>query len=158
MRVGEAKGLRDFGGYAFNSLRMEKAYRAYNHEFAEEFDAIDAGMDRFVDLSRDFIGVDAIKKNRQDPDRLQLAYLVFDDDIPCEVFGNESVFHNDDHVGIATGGAFGHRVGKSLAFAYVAPKFATQGTILKVETTLGIRTAHVEDDCVYDPSNERMRA
>jgi dimethylglycine dehydrogenase len=137
---------------------MGKAYRAYNHEFAEEFDAIDAGMDRFVGLSRDCIGVDTIRKNRQASDRLKLAYLVFDDEIPCEVFCNESVFHNDHHVGMETGGAFGRRVGKSLAFVYVAPKFATQGTILQVETTLGIRTANVEGDCAYDPSNERMRA
>ena len=157
MRVGEVKGLRDFGGYAFNSMRLEKAYRAYNHEFTEEFDAVDAGMDRFVDLSRNFLGADAIKKNREDSNRLQLAYLVFEDDIPCECFGNESVFHKGEHVGIVTSGAYGHRVGKSLAFAYVAPSLVGEGTELIVDTTLGNRTARVTLDCVYDPQNERMR-
>jgi dimethylglycine dehydrogenase len=157
MRVGEDKGLRDFGGYAFNSLRMEKAYRAYNHEFTEEFDGIDAGMDRFIDLTRNFLGAESIRNNRQDKNRMRLAYLVFRDDIPCECFGNESVFHDGKHIGLTTGGAFGHRVGKSLAFAYVAPDYAVAGTQLQIETTLGMRLASVEQDCAYDPQNERMR-
>ncbi|MEZ5451017.1 MAG: hypothetical protein R3E89_19350 [Thiolinea sp.] len=42
-RVGTEYGLRDFGGYAMSSMRMEKAYRAYGHEFTEEVSALTPG-------------------------------------------------------------------------------------------------------------------
>lgn len=158
MRVGEAYGLRDFGTYAFNSLRMEKAYRGYGHEFTEEFDAFDAGMDRFVDLTRNFIGADALKRKSDKPGEYRLAYLVFDDDIPSECFGNEAVYHQEQLVGIVTSGAYGHRVGSSLAFAYISPDLVHEGTPLMVETTLGKRHAHVALEASYDKDNLRMRA
>ena len=151
-------GIRHFGGYAFNSMRMEKAYRAWGHEFTEEISGVEAGMDRFIDTSRDFIGVESLKQRKVEGAKIQLAYLAFDDDIHCEVFGNEAVHHNGEVVGLTTGGAYGHRVGYSLAFAYVKPELVLQGTVLHVETSLGMRTAHVEMDAVYDPTNEKLRS
>ena len=58
MEIGEQYGLKNFGGQAFNSMRLEKMYRAYGAEFTEEISALEAGMDRFLDLSRDFVGSD----------------------------------------------------------------------------------------------------
>ena len=158
MEFGEPMGLRNFGTRAFNSMRMEKAYRAYGHEFTEEISAIEAGMDRFIDLSRDFIGAENMRQRQANGVEMQLAYLVFDDDVPAEIFGNEAVFCDGELTGIATGGAYGYRVGKSLAFAYVKPEHAVAGTKLTVESSLGTRQCHVEMDAVYDPSNAKLRA
>ncbi|MEZ5534799.1 MAG: FAD-dependent oxidoreductase [Thiolinea sp.] len=159
-RVGAEHGLRDFGGYAMGSMRMEKAYRAYGHEFTEEMSALEAGMERFVDLSRDFIGAGSLREraaNKADW-TLNLAYLVFDDDVPCEVFGNEAVYQGEELVGIITGGAFGHRVGKSLAFAYLyRPELVEQGRKYTVLTSLGERRVRVAGDGVYDPDNRKLR-
>jgi len=157
-RVGEELGLRDFGGFAFNAMRLEKMYRAWGHEFTEEISGIEAGMDRFIDTSRDFIGVEVVRKREEKGVDLMLAYLAFDDDIACECFGNEAVFHKGEHVGIITSGAYGHRVGYSLAFAYINPELVAQGTKLEVQTSLGTRNAHVEMDAVYDPKNELLRS
>jgi len=157
-RIGADHGLRDFGGYAFNSLRMEKAYRAYGNEFTEEISGLEAGMGRFIDLTRDFIGRDNLAARTPDTFDIELAYLVFDDDVPCECFGNEAVYHNGEHIGLTTGGAFGHRVGRSLAFAYLKPALITEGLEVTVDTSIGVRHAHIEMDCVYDPQNERLRA
>lgn len=159
-RVGAEIGLRDFGGFAFNSMRMEKMYRAWGHEFTEEISAVDAGMDRFIDTTRDFIGVEVVRNRQQNGGEIKLAYLVFDDDdaIECECFGNEAVFHNGEYVGMTTSGGYGHRVGYSLAFAYIAPELVEQGVKLEVQTSLGMRSAHVEMDAVYDPRNELLRS
>lgn len=157
-RVGEELGLKDFGTFAFNSMRMEKMYRAWGHEFTEEYNAVDAGMDRFIDTSREFIGVEALRKAAEKGTKQTLAFLAFDDNIECDVFGNEAVYCNDEIVGIITGGAYGHRVGCSLAFAYVAPELVEQGQKLQVLTTLGMRDVHVELDAVYDPTNALLRS
>jgi dimethylglycine dehydrogenase len=157
-RVGANYSLRDFGGYAFNSMRMEKMYRAWGSEFTEEISGVEAGMERFIDTSRDFIGVESVKQRLEKDGDIKLAYLAFDDEIACECFGNEAVYQGDELVGLTTGGAFGHRVGHSLAFAYVKPQLVTQDTALQVMTSAGMRQAHVEMNAVYDPGNERLKA
>ena len=105
--MGSTFGIRDFGGLAFNSMRLEKMYRAYGAEFTEEISALEAGMDRFLDLSRNFIGSDNIKQRKSDGVKTQLAYLIFDDETPAECFGNEAVFDGDELSGIITSGAYG---------------------------------------------------
>ena len=157
-RVGEEFGIRDFGAYAFNSMRMEKMYRAYGNEFTEEISGFEAGMDRFIDTSREFIGCENMKQRKENGYDIELAYLAFDDDLPGECFGNEAVYHNGEHIGLTTGGAYGHRVGKSLAFAYISnPSLIAQGLEVTVDTSVGTRSAHIEMDAVYDPKNELLR-
>jgi dimethylglycine dehydrogenase len=156
-QYGELFGLINFGGYAFNSMRMEKMYRAYGNEFTEEISGLEAGMERFIDTSRDFIGCENMKQRQQDEYAIKLAYLVFDDDIPCECYGNEAVYHNGEHIGLTTGGAFGHRIGKSLAFAYLKPSMIEQDLAVTIDTSIGTRSAHIEMDAAYDPANELLR-
>lgn len=157
-RVGEEFGLRNFGGYAFNSLRMEKAYRSYGGEFTEEISGFEAGMDRFIDLSRDFIGRDNLVGRKENGYEIELAYLVFDDDVPCECYGNEAVFAGDDCIGLTTSGAYGFRVSKSLAFAYLRPEIIEERLKVTVHTSVGVRQAHIEMDMAYDPQNEKLRS
>ncbi len=157
-RVGKAYGLRDFGAYALNSLRLEKAYRGFGSELTEEISGLEAGLERFIDLSRDFIGAENLRARQQNGLSMQLVLLAFDDDVPCECFGNEAVYAGETRVGLTTSGGYGHRVGRSLAFAYVQPAQAVQDKVLTVLTSLGERTAHVELNAVYDAQNERLRA
>ena len=157
-RRAEPFGIRDFGAYAFNSMRMEKMYRAYGHEFTEEISGFEAGMGRFIDTSRDFIGCENLKQRRQDGYQIELAYLVFDDDLPCECFGNEAVYHNGELIGLTTGGAYGHRIGKSTAFAYLKPALINGGLEVTIDTSIGSRSAHIEMDAAYDPNNELLRS
>ncbi len=154
----ESKGLCHFGGYTMNCMRMEKAYRAWGHEFTEEISAVEAGMQRFVDTSRDFIGRDNLVQRMQNSVDQQLVFIVFDDDIPCECWGNEAVYSEGILVGLTTSGAFGHRVGRSLAFAYVSPEINQQSLPLQVLTTLGMRHGHVELNPVFDPDNARLKS
>jgi len=157
-RKAEPVGIRNFGGYAFNSMRMEKMYRAYGNEFTEEISGFEAGMDRFIDTSRDFIGCENLKQRQQDGYTIELAYLVFEDQVPCECYGNEAIFHNGELIGLTTGGAYGHRVGKSLAFAYLKPELISTGLAVTVDTSIGSRSAHIAMDAAYDPGNELLRA
>ena len=156
--MGSPLGLRNFGGLAFNSMRLEKMYRAYGAEFTEEISALEAGMDRFLDLSRNFIGSENINQRKLDGIQIKLAYLIFDDDIPAECFGNEAVFDGDDLIGIITSGAYGFRVGHSIAFAYLKPGHCVEGQQLRVDTSLGSRKCHVSMKAAYDNSNEKLRS
>ena len=59
---------------------------------------------------------------------------------------------------VRAGGAWGHTVGKSLAFAYVDPAFREPGSTFEIALFGGRHTATVLAEAAHDPSNERLRA
>jgi dimethylglycine dehydrogenase len=156
MREGARYGVKLFGTYAMNALRMEKAYRAWGGELTNEVTMIEGSMERFVDFRKDFIGKAGTLRSKQEGPRLRLVYLeVAASDSDCR--GNEPLYHDDRLVGITTGGAYGHAVEKSLAFAYVEPELATMAGELAVEL-YGVRhAARIIAEPAYDPDNARLK-
>ena len=168
--AGEPHGMVHFGSYAMNAMRIEKAYKAWGGELTTEITPIEAGLDRFVDLDtpgRDFIGRDAtlVRRDAAGPALTGLDMVL----VYCEVDatdsdcrGNEPTYDPADDgsaaMGITTGGAWGHTVGKSLAFAYVDPAFLEPGSTFEIALFGGRHTATVLAEAAHDPSNERLRA
>ncbi len=72
--------------------------------------------------------------------------------------GNEPVYAGDKVVGVTTSGAFGHKVGKSLAFAYVPPEMTAVGTEFDVLVFTERRKARIIAECAWDAENARLRA
>ena len=148
-------GMADFGLYAVNSLRLEKAYRGWGAELTNEVTMTDADMTRFLRLDKeDFIGKQATLAQR---DRtLQLVY--FDVDASdSDVRGGEPLCHGAECVGVTTSGGYGHYVCKSLGFGYVPPRLAAPGTNLEVTLLGERRRVTVLEKPAYDPDNERLR-
>ena len=75
MREGERHGIKLFGTYAMNALRMEKAYRAWGGELTNEVTMIEGAMERFVDSRKDFVGKAGTLKSKQEGPRMKLVYL-----------------------------------------------------------------------------------
>ena len=156
--AGREFGLVDFGLYAVNSLRIEKAYRGWGAELTNEVTMIDADMERFIKFDKgDFVGRDATLKQRDQERVMQLVYFEVDAD-DSDVRGGEPIFMGEKCTGVTTSGGYGHFVEKSLGFGYVEPQFAKPGTELTIGL-LGDRCkALVIADAVHDPANERLRA
>jgi dimethylglycine dehydrogenase len=156
--AGEAFGIVDFGVYAVNSLRMEKAYAGWGAELTSEITMIEAGMERFVKLDKgDFVGREAMLQHQQEQMDTRMVYveLAADD---ADVRGGEPVFAGEIVIGVTTSGGYGHTVGKSLAFAYVEPGFAAPDSSFDIEI-LGKRSrAKVLAEPLYDPKNVRLRS
>jgi len=157
MSAGKAHGIRLFGTYAMNSLRMEKAYRGWGSELTAEVTLVEAGMERFIDYEKDFIGRAGTIRSRDGGPRTLLAYLEVDaEDADC--LGSEPVYCGGSLAGVTTSGAFGFAVKKSLAFAYLEPRLATAGVELTVLVRGEERAARVIDQPLWDRNNERLRA
>ena len=158
MAAGQEYGIKLFGTYAMNSLRMEKAYRGWGSELTSEIDMFEAAMDRFIRLDKgDFLGRQASLALKQRGPRTQLVYLQVDAaDADCA--GNEPVYAGDRIVGLTTSGAYGHAVETSLAFAYVKPAFAKPGTSFEILILGERRKAVVLSDAAWDAANLRLRA
>jgi dimethylglycine dehydrogenase len=57
MKAGEPHGLKPFGMFALNSLRLEKGYRAWKGDLSTDYTVLQGGLDRFVKWDKpDFLG------------------------------------------------------------------------------------------------------
>ena len=157
MAAGEEYGVADFGLYAMNALRMEKAYKAWGLELTTELTPVEGGLERFVDLDSPFIGRDAVAARARGSVESRLVYLSVDAR-DADARGNEPVYAAGRLVGLTTSGAWGYAVGRSLAFAFVEADFAAPGAELEI-AVLGRRcAARVLAEPAWDPDNERLKA
>lgn len=156
--AGEAFAITDFGAYAVNSLRMEKAYRAMGTELTHEVTLVEAGMERFADLRKeDFVGKAATERSIREPLSRRLVYFEVDA-ADADVMGTEIVYAGERRVGLTTSGGYGHASGKSLGFAYVERAVAEPGTRIEIDLLDDRRPATVLAAPVHDPANARLRA
>ena len=157
-QAGEARGIRDFGMYAMDSLRLEKCYRAWKMDLSTDYTPLTGALDRFLRLNKpDFIGREALIREREagSPERcVPLLVEAGSADAPYL----STVWQGDEKVGLVTSGGYGHRIGRSIALAHIRSDLAEEGKQVEVEI-LGERyKAVVAREPLYDPSNERLRA
>jgi dimethylglycine dehydrogenase len=156
--AGEEFGIANFGAYAVNSLRMEKAYCGWGTDMTNEMTMIETNMERFVKFDKgDFVGCEALLRHKEEGITTKLVYVeVAAED--ADVYGGEPVFHGEKVIGVTTSGAYGHAVGKSLALAYVNPEFAAPNSTFDIEILGNRCPAKVLAEPAYDPKNERLRS
>ncbi|MBT3556362.1 MAG: FAD-dependent oxidoreductase [Rhodospirillales bacterium] len=155
--AGSACGIRACGAYAMNALRLEKGYRAWGLDLSTEKTPLEAGLHPFVKFEgRGFTGKEAMQeRNRAAPGwRMVLMAL---DGTDTDVFGLHPVMMGDDLVGITTSGAYGHRVGMSLALAYLQRGIDLDAP-MSVNVLGNAIPATALDRIPYDPTNTRMRS
>ena len=151
--AGEGHGLRDYGSFAMNALRMEKAFKGAG-ELTNEVTVREADVMRFVREDKDFRG----KAGSLAEPRFTCVYLSVDGDGRSDGNGGEAVLSEGRQVGAVSSIAWGHGVGRLLAFAYVKPVQAAPGTRLQVVVMGEARDAEVLAGSVYDPGNEGPRS
>jgi 4-methylaminobutanoate oxidase (formaldehyde-forming) len=113
-------GLADAGYYAIESLRVEKAYRAWGRELTTDDTPLEAGLGFAVrfDKAVPFIGRDALVAQRAGPLAKRLVSFVLDDPGALP-WGDEPVWSEGAIVGSTTSAAYGHTLGRAVALGYV---------------------------------------
>jgi dimethylglycine dehydrogenase len=154
--AGGAAGLRPIGDRAVDSLRLEKGYGIWSAEFRQENTPAESGLDRYVAFDKgDFVGRDAALVARDAGATRQLVLLDVDAD-DADAAQDDGVWAGDRLVGLATSGAFGHHVGKSLALAYVDRD--TMEEELTIYVVGRARRATIMAEIPYDPAGVKLRA
>jgi dimethylglycine dehydrogenase len=161
MEAGKEFGIRPYGIKAMSSLAVEKSYRLIPRELSIEYSAYESGLDRFVHPNKgQFVGRDALVAGREKGLNWKFVTLevhgIGDGD--SDARGSEPIYANGKLVGRATNGAYGWRVGKSLALAMVKPEHAAIGTELEIKILGSLFKATVIPESPYDPDNTALRA
>ena len=162
-QAGKAFGIRDFGIYAVDSLRLDKCYRGWKGDLEIGFSPFDAALGRFVDLTKpDFVGKAALVAERDNGSPWRFVPITLDApgdaDAPfCStIFGGDS--GNADPIGIVTSGGWSFTLDKSVALGYVRPGYDAEGTNVHIEILGRMTAGTVRREPLYDPANERLRA
>ena len=154
MEAGAPHGLKLVGARAQNWLRQEKSYRAFGTELGRDATPLEAGLDRFVDLSKDFRGKAAMEALGI---RSKCVTVLVDGPPDADPWGREALYVGDEKVGRLTSGGYSVAFGKSIGMGYVRPDLAEPGTKLKVRMQRGLWDVEVTEDSPYDPTNARIR-
>jgi 4-methylaminobutanoate oxidase (formaldehyde-forming) len=118
--AGADLGLANAGYYAIESLRLEKAYRAFGRELTPDYHPVEAGLLFACKLKTDipFLGREAVEKARAEGPRRRLVSLVLADP-DAMIWGGELVLRDGVAVGQVTSGAWGQTLGAAVGLAYI---------------------------------------
>jgi glycine cleavage system aminomethyltransferase T/glycine/D-amino acid oxidase-like deaminating enzyme len=120
IEAGAELGLVNAGYYAIESMRLEKAYRAFGRELTPDYTPVEAGLLFACKLRTaiPFLGREAVERVRSEGPRRKLASLVLPDPAAM-IWGGELVLRDGIAVGQVTSGAWGETLGACVALAYI---------------------------------------
>ena len=159
VQAGEPHGLKPFGMFALDSLRIEKGYRAWKGDLSTDYTLLQAGLERFIRWDKpDFVGREALLAERENgPSKCFVTLVVEAGDYDAPYMS--TLWQGGTVVGETTSGAWGHRVEQSVALGVVRADLAQAGTRLEVEIFGERFDAVVQPPGpLWDPDNDRLRS
>lgn len=128
--AGSTLGLVPAGLGARDTLRFEASLPLYGNELSEKVTPIEAGLDRFVKFTKDFIGKEALWAQKERGVKRRIAGLeLLDPGVPRQGY---EVYANGEVVGFVTSGNFAPYLKKYLALALLKSDFSHEGQKLSV--------------------------
>ncbi|MET7700598.1 FAD-dependent oxidoreductase [Streptomyces sp. NPDC005485] len=150
--AGQRHGVVAAGRSAFNSLRLEKGYRAWGTDMTDEHDPFEAGVGFAVRMDKEFVGREALDAAAGPARRLTPLLL---DDPAAVVLGKEPVYVDGGPAGYVTSASYGYTLGRCVAYAWL-PTLPT-GTGVHIEYFGEKVPATVADEPLFDPKMTRIR-
>ena len=153
MSAGQPFGLKP--GHTSTIRRIEGGMLSYHADMDNMTNPFELGLDRLValDSDADFIGKSALRAIRDKGVARKQIGLIIDG----EAFAGPNtrfwpVICNDLVVGKVTSAVYSPRLEKNIAMAMIElPSFEADGAV-SVETSSGLRSAHITGLPFYDPS------
>jgi 4-methylaminobutanoate oxidase (formaldehyde-forming) len=153
----------DAGYYAIESLRVEKAYRAWGRELTTDDTPLEAGLGFAVrfDKAVPFIGREALLAQRDKPRGKRLVTFVLEDPDALPL-GDEPIWCDGRIVGSTSSAAYGHTLDRAVAMGYVRRPEGVDAAYLsqtrfEIEVAGDRFAARATLRAPYDPDNLRVK-
>lgn len=152
--AGQEHGVIAAGRSAFDSLRLEKGYRAWGRDMTDEHTPFEAGLGFAVRMDKEeFVGQEALRGLSEPTRRLTPLLL---DDPAAVVLGKEPVLVDGAPAGYVTSASYGYTLGRCVAYAWLPAGLPT-GTGVQVVYFGEKVAASVADEPLFDPKMTRIR-
>jgi aminomethyltransferase len=151
--AGREFGVLACGLGARNTLRLEGKLPLYGHEISDTINVWEAGLDRFCKMEKpEFIGRAALEKTKAEGlSRTLVGLEMVERGIARD--GYKVLDDGGAEIGYVTSGSPAPFLKKNIALAYVPPRFADVGTLVRVE----IRGQGVKAQVVPTPFYKRTK-
>ena len=163
MEAGADLGIKLGGYHAVNSLRMEKAFRHWGHDIADEDTPLEAGLGFVVafDKNENFIGRDALLRQKEAGLKKRMVQFALEDSEPL-MYHEEPIWRDGIMVGSTTSAQFGHTIGSSVGLGYVENEEGVSVDWIKegsyeIEIACERYPAKASLRPMYDPKSERPK-
>jgi 4-methylaminobutanoate oxidase (formaldehyde-forming) len=168
LAAGAPLGLKLAGYHAMGACRVEKGYRHWSHDIADEDTPLEAGLGFTVAWQKagGFVGREALLRQRaQGVPTRRLVQVALEDSSATAplLYHEEPILRDGVIVGSVRSGAWGHRVERSLGMGYVGceagvtPEWLARGR-WEIEVAAARYPAQVQLQPWYDPKNQRIRS
>ena len=153
LKEGQAEGVKPIGLAARDSLRFEPCMPLYGHELSATITPIEARLSFAVSLDKDFIGRDALLKQKlEKPDRVLVGFELVGRGVPREGY---TVLYQGAPVGAVTSGMFSPTTGRYLGMAYVPREISSHGTEIQIQIRKKVVAAKIVKRPFYVPAYRR---
>ena len=159
LEAGASLGVREFGFYTMNALRLEKSFGVWSAEYTQAYTPGMTGLDRWIAWGKgDFTGRESALAERDRNTAPQRLVTLEVDAENADASGYEPVWKGGRRVGFITSGGYGHHVGKSLAMALIDVEHAQPDEDLHAHIVGVERAVRVIENSPYDPAGRALRA
>ncbi len=131
MAAGKDLGIRPIGLGARDTLRLEMAYPLYGNDIDETTMPLQAGLERFIDFEKDFMGKEALLLEKEKG--LGQALICFELLAGGVPRSGHLVYSDQKEVGKVTSGNYSPSLRKGIGMAYVALPFCEEGGELLID-------------------------
>ncbi len=148
--AGRGDAVVPVGLGARDTLRLEARFSLYGNDIDETTGPIEAGLGWTCKLDKDFVGREAVAKQKADGPKRRIVGLVVDGGVARHGY---DVISDGQVVGQVTSGTYGPTVAQNIALAYVPAELSKVGTTLAVH----IREKDVPATVVKTPFYRRAQ-
>ncbi len=155
--IGKEYNYKWYGARALMSMRLEKGWGVWSLDYRPDFNAIESGLEKFINWDKEFVGKDATLKLKNSPNQKKLVTLEIKTE-GIDVSNDEAIIKNGKTIGYISSGGYGHHVKKSLAMGYIDVNFISPNSSMEVEILGKFYKAKVLGKPLYDEAGLKMRA
>jgi sarcosine dehydrogenase len=163
MQAGEPHGIRLCGYRSIESLRLEKAYRAWGSDIGPDHTPLEAGLSWAVKLKKEipFLGREALSAQQDDVLKKRLVCFTVDDP-RIVLLGRETIYRNGERVGWLSSAGWGYTVNKNIGYGYVRRvEGVSDAWLASGDYELEVASERVATELqlkpLYDPASARVR-
>lgn len=128
MEAGRDEGIKPVGLGARDTLRLEMGYLLWGHDIDKSTTPMEAGMERFVDFSREFIGKGTLAERKAE--RKLIGFELLAGGVPRE---GCLIFSEEKEIGRVTSGNMSPMLRKGIGLGYVRTDFAAEGSEILID-------------------------
>jgi aminomethyltransferase len=151
--AGKEDGVAPIGLAARDSLRFEPCMPLYGHELSSSITPVEARLTFAVSFEKDFIGRDALLKQRlEKPNRVLVGFELADRGVAREGY---PVLIDDREVGVVTSGMYSPTTSRYLGMALIPREFSKIGTAIEIQIRKKAVKANIIRRPFYTPAYRR---